>query len=239
MLVRSVVLDINVVAGRDVPFPLRLRMPQTASRDELPRLRWVRSTVPGVWEVLPADQTSFSGWMSDEDICDGVAEIEVTHFSDHAVVVVLGKRTRDDENEVQKVQYTVTGPSTVARELTLFTLQVWAMIQAGEELQGGDCRWRQTARRLQARCTRCGCERALRHCDGGGVCGDAASHGKDTVEKERGLRIASSDHNVRVPPSFEGNEFECCVTIFEELEREERCVFERQSTIPRSDTTSG
>ena len=196
-----------------------------ASRDELPRLRWVRSTVPGVWEVLPADQTSFQGGMSDEDICDGV-EIEVTHFSLYGVAV-LGKRTREDEDEVQKVQYTVTGPSTVARELTLFTLQVWAMIQAevrnfkeaiadGDKQHGGfkpdvlDA----DVSELCVTVTVVGCA--------------VTPHptGKIQWRRERGLRIASSDHNVRVPPSFEGNEFECCVTIFEEREPERR-IFER------------
>ena len=52
---RSVVLDISVVPGRDVPFPLRLRMPHTASRDEwiAGGLYWMRSHVAGEWEVLP------------------------------------------------------------------------------------------------------------------------------------------------------------------------------------------
>ena len=57
--VRSVVLDINVVPGSEVPFPLRLRMPHTASREELEassstavHITWMRSTEPGVWEVV-------------------------------------------------------------------------------------------------------------------------------------------------------------------------------------------
>ena len=52
---RSVGLDISVVPGRDVPFPLRLRMPHTASRDELIAggLYWMRSHMAGEWEVLP------------------------------------------------------------------------------------------------------------------------------------------------------------------------------------------
>ena len=138
----------------------------------------------------------------------------------------------DDGDDMDQVMYAVTGPKSVAREATKFTLQVWAMIEAQVEsykkmIEGNDKQH----------------EHDVRPDDLDTNVEDL--HFSVSVEgcivtpprksKPWNRRKTSSAHVVNVPATFTGNEFVCLVTI--EAGDKMKDVFYSDFNIPRSEAT--